>query len=85
LVRLPHVYPVYRPGFEADLAALEAWAAELPWLQVFGRQGLFVADNTHHALAMGQVAARCLGADGTWGEAAWLVARDGFRSNVVED
>jgi protoporphyrinogen oxidase len=85
LVHLPHVYPVYRPGFEADLASLEAWAAELPWLQVFGRQGLFVADNTHHALAMGQAAARCLDADGRFDEQAWVRARDGFREHVVED
>jgi protoporphyrinogen oxidase len=85
VVRLPHVYPVYRPGFEADLAAVEAWAQEQPWLTVFGRQGLFVADNTHHALAMGQAAAACLGPDGAWDEARWRRARDGFRSNVVED
>jgi protoporphyrinogen oxidase len=85
VVRLPHVYPVYRPGFEVDLAAVEAWAEDQPWLTVFGRQGLFVADNTHHALAMGQAAAACLGPDGAWDEARWRRTRDGFRSNVVED
>ena len=85
VVRLSHVYPVYRTGFDADLRAVESWGAGEPRLQVFGRQGLFVADNTHHALAMGQASARCLGADGTWDEMAWVRARDGFRSHVVED
>jgi len=85
VVRLPHVYPVYRPGFEADLAELEAWAAQHHRLQVFGRQGLFVADNTHHALAMGQAAARCLQPQAAFDQAGWLQARDGFREHVVED
>ncbi|MBI2170150.1 MAG: FAD-dependent oxidoreductase [Actinobacteria bacterium] len=86
--RLPRVYPVYRPGFQHDLAALERWAADTGLL-TFGRQGLFAPDNTHHALAMGWAAAASLdGPDPTGGsfdEARWLAARDGFRSYVVED
>lgn len=85
VVRLPRVYPVYRPGFATDLAGLEAWAARHPQLLVFGRQGLFVPDNTHHALAMGQAAAACLRADGTFDAQRWAAQRDGFRSHVVED
>ena len=83
--RLPRVYPRYRVGYEADLAALEAWAAQHPRLLTFGRQGLFVPDNTHHALAMGAAAAAALGSDGSFDQAAWRRARDGFRSHVVED
>jgi protoporphyrinogen oxidase len=83
--RLPRVYPVYRDGFEADLATLERWAGTLPGLVTFGRQGLFTPDNTHHALAMGWAAADALGADGSFHEPTWLAARDGFRSFVVED
>ena len=83
--RLPRVYPVYRPGFAADLAALEQWAAGLGGLITFGRQGLFTPDNTHHALAMGWAAAEALGPDGGFDTAAWRAARDGFRSFVVED
>ena len=83
--RLPRVYPRYRVGFERDLAALEAWAATRPELLTFGRQGLFVPDNTHHALVMGSAAATALGDDGSFDEAAWRQARDGFRSHVVED
>jgi protoporphyrinogen oxidase len=83
--RLPRVYPVYRVGFERDLAALEAWAASMPRVISFGRQGLFVPDNTHHALAMGAAAAAALQPDGSFDHAGWTTARDGFRAHVVED
>jgi protoporphyrinogen oxidase len=83
--RLPRVYPVYGPGFAADLGALEAWARGLGGLLTFGRQGLFTPDNTHHALAMGWAAAECLRPDGTLDHARWVAARDGFRRFVVED
>jgi protoporphyrinogen oxidase len=83
--RLPRVYPVYRVGFERHLAALETWAAEQPRLVTFGRQGLFVPDNTHHALAMGAAAADALRPDGSFDTARWTAARDGFRTHVVED
>ncbi len=82
--RLPHVYPVYGPGFADDLAALERWATAAG-LVIFGRQGLFTPDNTHHALAMGWAAAEALRPDGTFDRTAWHSARDGFRSFVVED
>ncbi|HVM41248.1 MAG TPA: FAD-dependent oxidoreductase, partial [Acidimicrobiia bacterium] len=81
--RLPRVYPVYRPGFEADVAAVQAWEDAQPALVSFGRQGLFVPDNTHHALAMGTAAAACLG--DRFDDAAWRAARDGFAAHVVED
>jgi hypothetical protein len=83
--RLPRVYPLYRVGFEHDLADLERWAGSHPQLVTFGRQGLFVPDNTHHALAMGAAAASALGPDGTFDRAGWTRARDAFRSHVVED
>ena len=51
----------------------------------FGRQGLFVPDNTHHALAMGWAAADALGPTARWDDAALGARRDGFRSFVVED
>lgn len=83
--RAPHVYPVYRPGFDADLATMEAWAGALPGVVTFGRQGLFVADNTHHVLAMGQALAGALRPDGSFDRAAWHGARERFRAFVVED
>jgi protoporphyrinogen oxidase len=84
-VRLPRVYPLYRPGYAWDLVALEWWLADHPRLVSFGRQGLFVPDNTHHALAMADAAADALGADGSWDAAAWSAARCGFLTHVVED
>ena len=85
VVRLPRVYPVYRPGFEWDLSALDLWAQAQPALLSFGRQGLFVPDNTHHALEMGWSAADALRSDGSFDQAAWAAARAAFRAFVVED
>lgn len=84
-VRLPRVYPVYRSGFEWDLVALEWWLAQHPRLVSFGRQGLFVPDNTHHALVMADAAAGALRADGTFDHEGWARARAGFQLHVVED
>ncbi|MEJ7583853.1 MAG: FAD-dependent oxidoreductase [Acidimicrobiales bacterium] len=85
VVRLPRVYPVYRRGFAWDLSRLDLWAADRPRLLTFGRQGLFVPDNAHHALAMGWAAAGALGHNGRFDQAAWEASRDEFRSFVVED
>ena len=67
VVRLPAVYPVYRPGADWDLARAESWLATTPAgaagrVVTAGRQGLFVPDNTHHVLAMGRAAADCAAA-----------------------
>jgi protoporphyrinogen oxidase len=83
--RLPHVYPVYRVGFERALAQVEHWAERRPGLLAFGRQGLFVHDNTHHALAMAWAAADALRPDGRFDDLAWQHARARFAEHVVED
>ena len=83
--RLPQAYPVYRRGFEEHLAALEEWADAQPALLSFGRLGLFVHDNAHHALAMAWAAADALGRDGAFDERAWTAARARFAEHVVED
>jgi protoporphyrinogen oxidase len=83
--RLPRVYPLYRVGFEQDFQRLDRWLSAQDRLLVFGRQGLFVQDNTHHVLSMGWAAAGALGADGRFDDRRWLRARDGFAGHVVED
>jgi protoporphyrinogen oxidase len=83
--RLPFVYPVYSLGYEAAVTALDDWAAAQPRLLTFGRLGLFVHDNTHHALAMAWAAVDALRADGTFDDAAWAGARRRFARHVVED
>ncbi len=82
--RLPRVYPLYRPGFLWDLSGLELWAAAQPRLLTFGRQGLFVPDNTHHALAMAWAAAAALRGD-RFDAHAWSRSLATFRQHVVED
>lgn len=83
--RLPAAYPIYDHGFEVGVHALESWLETRPALLSFGRGGLFAHDNTHHALAEGEAAAACLGADGTWDHARWATARSRFAAHVVED
>lgn len=83
--RLPFVYPVYRVGYEAAVAALDAWADAQARLLTFGRLGLFVHDNTHHALAMAWAAAAALRPDGSCDDDAWRASRATFARHVVED
>jgi protoporphyrinogen oxidase len=82
--RLRHAYPVYTRGFAAPFHALDEWAASLPRLLSFGRQGLFAHDNTHHALAMAYAAVDCLGPDG-FDAAKWGGYRAEFEKHVVVD
>jgi protoporphyrinogen oxidase len=83
--RLAQAYPVYLNGYEVPFGVLDRWATGLPDLLVYGRQGLFAHDNTHHALFMAYAAVDCL-RDGTFDQARW----DGhyrrvFATHVVED
>jgi protoporphyrinogen oxidase len=83
--RLPHAYPIYRRGFESHFGALDAYLDGFENLLTLGRQGLFVHDNTHHALAMAYAAVECLGDDGGFDRARWHGYRRLFDSHVVED
>ncbi len=83
--RVPFVYPVYRVGYEAAQATIEAWAASWPGLVLTGRQGLFAHDNTHHAMAMGRAAAESLLPGGRFDRHRWGLERETFRTHVVED
>jgi protoporphyrinogen oxidase len=83
--RVPRLYPVYTHGYERDLALVEGWVDGLPGLVTFGRQGLFVADNTHHVLAMARALAGCVDVKGALDTQRWAAARTGFRDFVVED
>ena len=82
--RLAQAYPIYDLGYEVPLQRLETWLADQSGLLTFGRQGLFVHDNTHHALYMAYCAARCL-TNGTWDTEKWSVYRKKFETHVVED
>lgn len=85
VLRLPQAYPVYEVGFEPHLEALDRWAAAQRRLLTFGRQALFVHDNSHHALAMAWAATDALGPDGSFDARAWDAARRRFEEHVVED
>jgi hypothetical protein len=56
----------------------------VPNLLVYGRQGLFAHDNTHHALYMAYAATDCL-VDGVFDQEKWKAYREIFATHVVED
>ena len=85
VVRLPRVYPLLRVGEAARLQARLADLRRVPGVTLLGRQGLGVADNLHHVLAMAIAAVDCLGADGRFDEAAWDRHLAAFAGHVVED
>jgi len=82
--RLRHAYPIYHHGYEQHFNTLDHWAASLPNLLSYGRQGLFAHDNTHHALFMAYSAVDCL-QDGRFDAARWDRYREVFATHVVED
>ena len=82
--RLRQAYPIYLNGYERPLAALDAWAEREPNLLVYGRQGLFAHDNTHHALYMAYAAVDCLSGD-AFDQSKWNEYRKVFATHVVED
>jgi protoporphyrinogen oxidase len=82
--RLPFAYPIYETGYEQHFERLDEWAAGLPDLLTFGRQGLFAHDNTHHALYMAYCATKCIGPAG-FDDTRWAAYRREFESHVVED
>ena len=82
--RLRQAYPIYLNGYEKPFGVLDDWAAELPNVLVYGRQGLFAHDNTHHALYMAYCATDCL--EGMhFDRERWAGYREIFRTHVVED
>ena len=83
--KLRQAYPVYRRGYEEDLDKIDQWLGGVEGLLSFGRQGLFVHDNTHHALYMARAAADCLQPDGRLDRNLWTQYREIFETHVVED
>lgn len=83
--RLTHAYPLYRRGYEGYLNLVDAWLADREGLATFGRQGLFVHDNAHHALAMAYGAADCVEPSGRFDVERWGNLRSSFEAHVVED
>ena len=83
--RLREAYPIYYQGYESYFKQLETWLEQRDGLLTFGRQGLFVHDNIHHALSMGYCAAECLDKNGHFDRERWKEFRKIFETYVVED
>jgi len=83
--RLSHAYPLYTRGYRQAFDAVDRWVGAIDGLVTFGRQGLFVHDNTHHTVAMAYALVESFRADGSWDRDAWQAARRTFEAHVVED
>lgn len=83
--RITEAYPSYPVGWRRHFEEIDTWLKRLPGIVTLGRQGLFVHDNTHHAMEMGVAAARCFDPRAGWDAAGWSEARTLFGGNVVED
>jgi hypothetical protein len=83
--RLREAYPIYDGAYLQNFAQLDTWLGQVDGLVTFGRQGLFVHDNTHHALAMAYALEQCFDERGRLDRARWSEYRRGFESHVVED
>jgi protoporphyrinogen oxidase len=83
--RLAHAYPLYEIGYERHFDVIDRWLDGFGTLLTLGRQGLFVHDNAHHALAMAYAAVDCLDAGGEFDRERWHACRRVFESHVVED
>jgi protoporphyrinogen oxidase len=82
--KLPQAYPLYPVGYEKNFDVIDEWLRGIKGLLTFGRQGLFVHDNTHHALYMAYAAAECF-KNGVFDWDEWRQFRDVFETHVVED
>jgi hypothetical protein len=82
--RLRQAYPIYLRGYEVPFGVLDRWAESIPNFLIYGRQGLFAHDNTHHALYMARAAVDCLSEAG-FDRVKWQSYRDIFATHVVED
>jgi len=83
--RLSHAYPLHDLNYKRHFRTVEKHLTQLKSLVVLGRQGVFVHDNTHHALQMASAASRCLSSDGSWDADKWWEYTKKFEAFVVED
>ena len=83
--RLAQAYPVYDLDYEGHFNTIDQWLLDMEGLLVFGRQGLFAHDNTHHAFAMAYGVADCIDENGVVDGAKWARYREEFSHHTVED
>ena len=83
--RFTNAYPLYLRGYDVHFNEIDNWLSQLKNLLTLGRQGLFVHDNSHHALYMGYAAAKCFKGNDGFDSAQWQEYRQIFNTNVVED
>ena len=82
---IKEAYPIYDLKFEKHLETLNDYLGQFENMILFGRQGLFVHDNTHHSMQMAYSAVKCLDSEGSFDHRKWKSYLKKFESHVVED
>ncbi len=83
--RLKYAYPIYRKGYDKYLDEIDRYLDQIENVLPFGRQGLFVHDNTHHALSMAYSAVACFDTNEGFDSTKWKEFRKVFDTHVVVD
>jgi protoporphyrinogen oxidase len=82
---ITNAYPIYQVGYEVTHKKYLNLLSRVRGIIIFGRCGLFVHDNMHHAMAMGYDAAECINQDGSWNSDKWQHCMKQFEAFTVED
>lgn len=65
VVRMPKAYPVYDAVYKRGIAAVQRFLAEVPNLQLVGRNGMHRYNNQDHSMLTAMLAARNIVSDRT--------------------
>ena len=84
-IKKPAIYPIYDRNYASHLNVIDQYLSGMSSVITLGRQGLFVHDNVHHVISMGDKAAQCLEDDLSWNAERWRQSRQEFKAHVVVD
>lgn len=85
IIKKPAIYPIYDRNYTLHFKIIDQYLNGINNLITLGRQGLFVHDNVHHVISMGDKAAQCLEDDLSWNTERWRQSRQEFKTHVVVD
>ncbi len=83
--RIKNVYPIYDLESTKRIKTINTFLDTFDNLVSFGRQGLFIHDNIHHAMQMAYLTELCLSNNAKWNNQKWIELRKSFGNYIVED
>lgn len=83
--QIRNVYPIYDLESTKRMKTINKFLDSFDNLISFGRQGLFIHDNIHHAIEMAYRVGECLSDNAEWDDQKWKTFKQIFQDYVVED